>query len=152
MPGNNLSTHPDEYAIGTIITLDSGEEQRSYMSCLRSSSMWRARFDPNPVPRLGADHLGPNGSLRNIDLIQQQQEATEESGQGLMWSEQSPGCLGAWGGRWPGGQPTGYGNPSATHLGSVGHFSVSSESPGLVSACTKVSLGTAPRSRGSEQS
>lgn len=71
MPGNNLSTHSDEYGIGTIITLDSGEEQRSYMSCLRSSSKWRAGLDPNPVPRLGADHLGLNGTLRNIDLIQQ---------------------------------------------------------------------------------
>lgn len=38
-------------------------------------------------------------------------------------------------------------SPNVAHFGPVGHVSVSSENPGLVSAYTKVSLGTAPRPR-----
>lgn len=37
----------------------------------------------------------------------------------------------------------------AVHLDLVGHVSVRSENPGLLSAYTKVSLGRAPRPRGS---
>lgn len=43
------------------------------------------------------------------------------------------------------------GSPSAVHFGFFGHVLVSSESPSLVSAYTKVSLGRAPRPKWSEQ-
>lgn len=72
-------------------------------------------------------------------------EPPKDLGQGLMWSEQSLGRLAAWGGCGPRGQLRTLGSSSALHLGLVVHVSVSSESPGWVSAYTKISLETAPR-------